>query len=744
MEETTSKKKDGKEINQLDEKEILRLQKELNRWENKYKKLQQVFRLQEEIIATYEAAYGEAPGLIEEEMQEKESKENNSFFKMMEKRSYNRFNQEQKAAITYDMQKHLRIIAGAGSGKTQTICAKAVYLMTQKQVDEERILMITFTRNAANELKKRVDNFSQRKTAVHIGTFHSIFFRIYNEICRKFPDVAMQGIQGDFSKDTAQKVNAVLQQLIRKYNLYLFDQYGEKTIASRLDYWQNMNLSIEEMIQLVKEKYDSIDKNTRQPISERLYGLLTELQEQKRRQQLLEFNDVLQNLKSALENDEIQRYIGQKYDYLFIDEFQDTNPLQWEIVKRMTKENGIKLIVVGDDDQSIYGFRGSEPAYIKNFEKEYPTKTLFLLTNYRSRAAIVQGANRLISYNKNDRIPKAMIPAQKEAGIMEAYLFSDTKAESHWLISQIQSFIQKNGKYKESIILYRSASQTQQLVQSLLKTNIPFVLEADSPYEGIFGIKFFQQFYQKIVHWQTAQNPQKKNQAYQQLLRQLMVDCYLKKSEGDQYFSPKYQNTAITDYILSVRPNLKSKSAEIRQFEEALRKTDQHQEIYSLVQSYLHLPRIAKEIDQSDQEWIREEVKQHATFRSIQALSQETQATAKELKTRLIAYRQGKLDALCIQSIHKSKGLSYRNVFLIGCNEGSLPYNGATEKKVIDSNEIKAEPATTIEEERRLFYVAMTRARNRLYLCVPQMKNTRKLKVSRFVKETGSRMKKGK
>lgn len=744
MEETTSKKKDGKEINQLDEKEILRLQKELNRWENKYKKLQQVFRLQEEIIATYEAAYGEAPGLIEEEMQEKESKENNSFFKMMEKRSYNRFNQEQKAAITYDMQKHLRIIAGAGSGKTQTICAKAVYLMTQKQVDEERILMITFTRNAANELKKRVDNFSQRKTAVHIGTFHSIFFRIYNEICRKFPDVAMQGIQGDFSKDTAQKVNAVLQQLIRKYNLYLFDQYGEKTIASRLDYWQNMNLSIEEMIQLVKEKYDSIDKNARQPISERLYGLLTELQEQKRRQQLLEFNDVLQNLKSALENDEIQRYIGQKYDYLFIDEFQDTNPLQWEIVKRMTKKNGIKLIVVGDDDQSIYGFRGSEPAYIKNFEKEYPTKTLFLLTNYRSRAAIVQGANRLISYNKNDRIPKAMIPAQKEAGIMEAYLFSDTKAESQWLISQIQSFIQKNGKYKESIILYRSASQTQQLVQSLLKTNIPFVLEADSPYEGIFGIKSFQQFYQKIVHWQTAQNPQKKHQAYQQLLRQLMVDCYLKKSEGDQYFSPKCQNTAITDYILSVRPNLKSKSAEIRQFKEALRKTDQHQEIYSLVQSYLHLPRIAKEIDQSDQEWIREEVKQHATFRSIQALSQETQATAKELKTRLIAYRQGKLDALCIQSIHKSKGLSYRNVFLIGCNEGSLPYNGATEKKVIDSNEIKAEPATTIEEERRLFYVAMTRARNRLYLCVPQMKNTRKLKVSRFVKETGSRMKKGK
>ncbi|NGS84002.1 UvrD-helicase domain-containing protein, partial [Staphylococcus aureus] len=115
----------------------------------------------------------------------------------------------------YDMKKHLRIIAGAGSGKTQTICAKAVYLMTQKQVDEERILMITFTRNAANELKKRVDNFSQRKTAVHIGTFHSIFFRIYNEISRKFPEVSMPGIQGGFSQDPAQQVNGVSHQLIR-------------------------------------------------------------------------------------------------------------------------------------------------------------------------------------------------------------------------------------------------------------------------------------------------------------------------------------------------------------------------------------------------------------------------------------------------------------------------------------------------------------------------------------------------
>ncbi len=112
---------------------------------------------------------------------------------------------------------------------------------------------------------------------------------------------------------------------------------------------------------------------------------------------------------------------------------------------------------------------------------------------------------------------------------------------------------------------------------------------------------------------------------------------------------------------------------------------------------------------------------------TIETNGLEVQGIAAELKTRLIAYRKGKLDALCIQSIHKSKGLSYRNVFLIGCNEGMIPYNGAVEKKRLKS-ELKVRALTTIEEERRLFYVAMTRARNRLYLCVPFIKGTRRLK----------------
>lgn len=729
-------------ITQLNEKEMLRLKNELKSWKNRYHKLQQIFRLQEEIIASYEAAYGEAPGLIEED--QPAERVDDSFFKMMEKRSYNQFNQEQKAAITYDMEKNLRIIAGAGSGKTQTICAKAVYLMTQKQVAEQRILMITFTRNAANELKKRVDNFSQHKTAVHIGTFHSIFFRLYNEICKEFPDIAMQGIHGDFSKDSGQKIGAILQQLIRKYNLYSFDQYGEKNLPARLDYWQNMNLSQEEIIHLVKEKFDGIEKNANQPLSERIGLLMTELKELKQQQHLADFNDILQNLKEALLDENVRQFVGKKYDFLFIDEFQDTNPLQWAVVKLITKGTNIKLVVVGDDDQSIYGFRGSEPAYIKEFEQEYPTETLFLLTNYRSRAAIVQGANRLISYNKGDRIPKAMIPAQKEAGVMEAISFKDLQAESQWVIRQVQTFIKQKGKYKESIILYRSLSQTQRLVQNLLQTDIPFVLEADAPYEGIFGVRNFQQLYRRFLDWHRATTSQKKEQSYQQILRQIMINCYLKKSECDRFFSQKQSDTDLTAYIVQMKPSLKSRQKEVEQLVKELQGFTQQprKNMYQFWQLFMNLPRAKKELEQSERDWLIEEIKKQPTLLQLIELEKSIQSQAKQLKTRLIAYRQGKLDALCIQSIHKSKGLSYRNVFLIGCNEGALPHNGAAEKGSVSSEQIKIEPVTTIEEERRLFYVAMTRARNRLYLCVPQMKGTRQLKPSRFIKESGIQLRK--
>lgn len=722
------------------------LQEEVTHWKTKYAKLEQIFRLQEEIIASYEAAYGEAPGLSEEVEPEdsQAATTEKTYFELLEKRAHNQFNQEQLAAITYDMKENLRIIAGAGSGKTQTICAKTAYMIDQKDIAEERILMITFTRNAANELKKRVDNFANRKTNVQIGTFHSIFTRFYTEILSKFPEQTMVYAKPDFQKDSAKRIASILQQLIRKYQLFTFDQYGEKDIAGRLDYWKNMNLSPEEVIEVIKVNFDKIDSAQKQPISERMRALLDELKQRKQNDGLLDFNDILTNLKQLLEIPEIRAYLGQKYEYLIIDEFQDTNPLQWHIVKRLTKENTTKLIVVGDDDQSIYGFRGSEPSYIREFDKEYPTKTLFLLTNYRSRATIVRSANRLIGHNQMERIPKTMIPGQNERGKAEIYQLPTAVDEAKWVTNQVEALVADKGRLKETIILYRSLSQTTQLVQELMERKIPFVLEADVTYDGIFGIKPFRTFYVKLATWINTTDGIQKDLARKQIYQEILSNYYVKKVHNEKLTQDIPTSSAqLAQEIISVQKTLQGKELEIQRMLDTIERFDTHPEVYpELMALFLSLPKVKKDMDRSEMEWLKKELGKIPTFQQLTERYKKIQSENQQLKTRLVAYRQGKIDALCLQSIHKSKGLSYRNVFLIGCNEGLFPHKGAVEVDKKTAREKIVEPLTTIEEERRLFYVAMTRARNRFYASYILKKGERKLQPSRFLKETGLPVKK--
>lgn len=211
----------------------------------------------------------------------------------------------------------------------------------------------------------------------------------------------------------------------------------------------------------------------------------------------------------------------------------------------------------------------------------------------------------------------------------------------------------------------------------------------------------------------------------------------MKKKDIDQFFYGK-QSENPASYISKKNPALKDKENLLNGMLKELEKSEHPgYKIKPLFQYFIQLPRVTKELDKSESGWLMEEIEKHPTFHKLQKMEKQIQSEAKQLKTRLIAYHQGKLDALCIQSIHKSKGLSYRNVFLIGCNEGNIPHSGVMERAAVPAETIKSEPVTTIEEERRLFYVAMTRARNRLYLCVPQTKGSRSLKSSRFIREAG-------
>ncbi|MDG3374981.1 hypothetical protein P5D95_26300, partial [Vibrio parahaemolyticus] len=179
-----------------------------------------------------------------------------------------------------------------------------------------------------------------------------------------------------------------------------------------------------------------------------------------------------------------------------------------------------------------------------------------------------------------------------------------------------------------------------------MQTDIPFVLEADAPYEGIFGVRNFQQLYRRFLDWHRATTSQKKEQSYQQILRQIMINCYLKKSECDRFFSQKQSDTDLTAYIVQMKPSLKSRQKEVEQLVKELQGFTQQprKNMYQFWQLFMNLPRAKKEPEQSERDWLIEEIKKQPTLLQLIELEKSIQSQAKQLKTRLIGYRQGKLD----------------------------------------------------------------------------------------------------
>ncbi|MED1746651.1 UvrD-helicase domain-containing protein [Brevibacillus borstelensis] len=320
-----------------------------------------------------------------------------SFFEAIEKIKGNPFNENQVEAIRFDMQKHLQIIAGAGSGKTETICAKVAYLIQMKNVNPNRICMMTFTRKAKEEMEERVNKFlGVEKSKVNVSTFHGTFMGLFKQLKKQNPAYASIGIQGDNADQGELDYKKELNQLIYKYGLNNFDKWNDKSISERISYWTNMGYSVEQMVEYVEKHFDSIDEKADQPISVRFKEMMEEFYQIRKEKEIVIYDDFLVNLYEALQRHPAAReFVQNRFDYIFIDEFQDINPLQMETVKLICPPDGrsSKLVIVGDDDQSIYAFRGSDPIYIKNFSKTYDSIEIRLMRNYRSRPNIVNAGN---------------------------------------------------------------------------------------------------------------------------------------------------------------------------------------------------------------------------------------------------------------------------------------------------------------------------------------------------------------
>lgn len=704
----------------------------------------------------YKSRFGELASTSAFENQVDEWDVDKNFFDHIEKIKGNPFNHNQVEAIRYSMDKNLRIIAGAGSGKTETICAKTAYLMTMKNVAASGICMVTFTRKAADEMKERVNKFlATDNSRVAIGTFHSIFKSLFEQLLKQVPACASVGVTGQKQDDSDELASRLFRQLIKKYNLFQFDKEGDKTIKERIDYWTNLGYSPEEMREFVAKHYDSIEPSSDYSIHKRFYDLCIEFVQVRTDKNIVLFDDFLLNLYRALQQYESAReFIQGKFEYIFVDEFQDINPLQMDILKLVAPSDGsgAKLIIVGDDDQSIYAFRGSDPRYIKEFHEEYDTYTIELMTNYRSKKNIVQAGNRVIRENAHDRIEKSMEPFHKMDGDAYIWASSDQNEEANWIISKAQElgkdspFIFENRtepiNYTQSTVLYRSVGQLQSVYQALDNRGVPYVIENNDDVMGIFNIFEFKIAFRiwldllgsepliQLISWRplllnVANAHFIRNQDFNSFIEQnqfASVQSLLQRFVVFMKSQKRKIDIAILEsYLNGVFKLIKSSSVEVLEF----------------IEPFLQFPKNKNHLSKEEVDWIKKECQNYKSWSDLLSYHERLKERRSNMKKHLELYHKGEYNALYFLTIHKSKGLAFDNVFVIGVNDGGLPSNRAVPLSKMDIVECreKAEPPTTIEEERRLMYVAATRAKHNLYVTFPKTIQDKPSKRSIFIKE---------
>lgn len=668
------------------------------------------------------------------------------------------FSEDQLAAIRFPMQTHLRIIAGVGSGKTQTICAKAAYLVLEKSVDPKTIMMCTFSRKAKLEMEARVNHYLGGYARISVQTFHGWFNAEYNELIRQFPAAKQWGIIGTIDEEHYyQTVN----QLIKKYRLYNFDKFEERPIVTRISYWRNMGYSDQEMVDFVAKHFDQEELLLNQRLSVVFQQFLAELELLKKKEQFINFDDMLYNLKLILENDEAARNsLQEKYRYIFIDEFQDINPLQKQIValicppdKTAEEKNSRKLIIVGDDDQSIYYFRGAEPSYIKAFEQEYQQTSLKLMTNYRSEAPIVEAGNRLIQHNAHDRLEKTMI-ASKTTATHDCYAigFSDDEEEAAWIGRKIQELAKntplRDGSpdYRETMVLYPTRVQLRSLLKQLKKQKIPFVTPTNDDLLGIFGLPLFKTLFQQLDMLAAATTIQQKNEALRKIIQQYAFYHFIKfgasaKFSEELFNQNKFKINDLVAFLVSERKLSQAAQNQAKQFFKQIYLFYQGKqlELAPLSAALLATPKFKKELSEEEADWLNKELTAAGDWPGLLAAYQQASEQNQGMKKRLNDYDQDKLNAVYLLSIHASKGLGKKNIFIKGVYQDALPNHHTVKKAECDLKKAKEEdaPPTTMEEQHRLMYVAITRAKENLYVTYPKTVNNKATEPSPFLKEAG-------
>lgn len=625
-------------------------------------------------------------------------------------------NDRQKEAVLYG-EGPLLILAGAGSGKTRVLTHRIAYLIEERGVPPYNILAITFTNKAANEMKERVKSLiGDKLDDLWIGTFHSICVRIL----RRYID--RLGYSSSFVIYDSYDQKTVVKECIKEMNLDK-ETYKERSILSTISSLKNTMVTPDEYI---NENYNSFYN--------RNVGEIYALYEKKLKSNNgLDFDDlILKTIELLKNNSDVLEYYQKKFRYIFVDEYQDTNKAQYQLVNLLSQKYK-NLCVVGDDDQSIYGWRGADISNILNFEEDFPnTKIIKLEQNYRSTKNILDVANSVIK-NNYERKDKALWTSNDKGKPIVIKMTSDEREEGDFVANNIEELIQKEG-YNPSdfAILYRTNAQSRIFEEIFMRRNIP--------YKIVGGLKFYDRKEVKdiIAYLRLIQNPLDDVS----LMRIINVpkrgigNATIEKVEqyaaqrGESLYSALLDVEQIPGLSKRAENNLKSFTTMINKFlamKEILDLKDFVEEIVNGT-GYIRELELEDTVEATSRiENIKEfvSVAVDFEFKNPDGTLEDFLADVSLLSD--VDKTEDDFESVTLLTVHSAKGLEFPVVFLVGMEEGLFPIARAIDVE------------SELEEERRLCYVAITRAEVQLFISHANMRtiygNTNICIPSRFVNE---------
>ncbi|MEZ3473283.1 MAG: ATP-dependent helicase [Lachnospiraceae bacterium] len=622
----------------------------------------------------------------------------------------NSVNKAQYRAITHGAGAML-VLAGPGSGKTFVVTQRIKYLIEQHHVKPEDILVITFTKAAAEEMQERFAKLSAGKcNPVYFGTFHSVFFQILRHTYR----FTAQNIIRENDK------YRLLSQIIRELPDEILGQ-------AQLDYSTETLQNLLSEISTVKNNgvtpQEVRSATVPQAVFERIFQMY---KQEMNRNKLIDFDDMVLLCRNLLaERPDTLKLWQQRFQYILVDEFQDICPLQYEVVRMLAKPQD-NLFIVGDDDQSIYGFRGSKPEIMLNFTKEYPKAEQVLLdVNYRSRQGIVDTAARLIAHNKM-RFDKAVRAQNRQNDGVKIYSFQSKSKQAESIALLIKQYIAlPDTKYSDIAILYRTNNHTIYTADRLMREGIPFTMKEKPKniYESPVAKDLIA--YMRYALYEANQ---------EDFLRIMNKPVrYIKRStvpRGAFKMRELIDNNHATGYVVQ---NILEFYDELH-FIKSLNPFSAVNFIRKGVgngtgyDAYLKKQAAEKGKDVSEEfEELEELMRLSREFETIELWLEHIEnydAILYEIAQQEKRLKKMNTDAVSMVTMHASKGLEWDVVILPDVNEGVIPH-----KKAVTDAEL--------EEERRMFYVAMTRAKQHLFIFYIQEKEAGNLLPSRFLDELG-------